>query len=171
MTNTSSKTELIWDDSASLSIPEIDEEHRRLYTIYNAIRASLESEDGVIDLRDVCGDLLTFTREHFAREEALMAVHGYPDQEAHRKLHATFLQQVEDIWTFVRTGDEPDDYLARFLVLGFISRWLKMHTLVVDRKFGDWLKLHVRKALPEGVAGGADASAQAPATCAFSPSR
>ena len=67
------KAELVWGDSVSLSIPEIDEEHRTLYTIYNAIRASLEREDGAIDLKSLCADLLSFTRDHFAREEALMA--------------------------------------------------------------------------------------------------
>ena len=139
------KAELVWDDSVSLAIPEIDEEHRTLYRVYNAIRASLEDEDGAIDLKNVCAELLSFTRAHFEREEALMAAHGYPDLEAHRKLHGTFLQQIEDIWTFVRSGGEPDDYLARFLVLSFIGKWLKMHTMVVDRRFGEWLRLHVRK--------------------------
>lgn len=146
------RTELVWDDSVAVAIPEIDEEHRTLFAVYNAIRASLEESgegtDGAVDLKGVCAELLTFTREHFVREEALMAAHGYPDLEAHRKLHGTFLQQIEDIWTFVRAGGEPDDYLARFLVLGFIGKWLKMHTLVVDRQFGAWLRLHVRK---EGV--------------------
>ena len=145
------KAELVWDDSVSLAIPEIDAEHRTLFAVYNTIRASLEGGDGAVDLKGVCAELLAFTREHFAREEALMAAHAYPDLEAHRTLHRTFLQQIEDIWTFVRAGGEPDDYLARFLVLGFIGKWLKMHTLVVDRKFGEWLALHVRKEVPEGV--------------------
>jgi hemerythrin-like metal-binding protein len=145
------KAELVWDDSYDLDIPDIDAEHRKLYAVYNTIRASLEGEDGGVDLKTLCGELLAFTREHFAREEELMAAHGYPDIEAHRKLHRTFLQQIEDIWTFVRTGGEPDDYLGRFLVLSFIGRWLKMHTMVVDRKFGAWLALHVRNEMPEGV--------------------
>ena len=145
------KAELEWDDSVRLAIPEIDDEHRKLYAVYNAIRTSLQDENGVVDLKSLCGELLAFTRDHFAREEELMAAHAYPDLEAHRKLHRTFLQQIEDIWTFVRSGGEPDDYLARFLVLGFIGKWLKMHTMVVDRKFGDWLALHVRQEVPEGV--------------------
>ncbi|WP_448191677.1 hemerythrin family protein [Azospirillum sp. sgz301742] len=145
------KAELGWDDSYSLGLPEIDAEHRKLDAVYNTIRASLEGGDGVVDLQTLCGELLAFTREHFAREEEMMAAHAYPDLEAHRKLHRTFLQQIEDIWTFVRTGGEPDDYLGRFLVLSFIGRWLKMHTMVVDRRFGEWLALHVRKELPEGV--------------------
>lgn len=150
------KTELVWDDSVDLAVPEIDEEHRTLFAVYNAIRISLEGkgegEDGAVDLKGVCAELLTFTRAHFTREEALMAAHGYPELEAHRKLHGTFLQQIEDIWTFVRAGGEPDDYLARFLVLGFIGKWLKMHTMVVDRQFGAWLKMHGRTESADGMA-------------------
>lgn len=147
------KAELVWDDSYRLDIPEIDAEHRTLYAVYNTIRASLEGGgDGAVDLKTLCADLLAFTRDHFAREEELMAAYGYPELEAHRKLHRTFLQQIEDIWIFVRTGGEPDDYLGRFLVLSFIGRWLKMHTMVVDRKFGAWMALHVRKEMPEAVA-------------------
>lgn len=142
---------LAWDDSSSLDVPELDAEHGHLYAVYNTIRTSLEDGTGAVDLKAVCEELLTFTRDHFAREEELMAAHAYPELEAHRKLHLTFLQQIEDIWTFVRSGGEPDDYLARFLVLGFIGKWLKMHTLVVDRKFGDWLALHVRHEVPAGV--------------------
>ena len=145
------KTELVWDDSYSIDVPEIDAEHQELCAVYGTIRASLEGGDGAMDLKALCGDLLTFTREHFAREEALMALHAYPELEAHRKLHQTFLLQIEEIWAFVRTGGEPDDYLGRFLVLSFIGKWLKMHTLVVDRKFGAWLALHIRRELPEEV--------------------
>ncbi|WP_431861517.1 hemerythrin family protein [Azospirillum sp.] len=156
-------TDLVWDDSASLAIPEIDDEHRTLYRVYNIIRHSLEREDGAIDLKGVCAELLSFTRDHFAREEALMAAHGYPGLEAHRKLHATFLQQIEDISTFVRTGAEPDDYLARFLVLGFIGKWIKMHTLVVDGSSASGCGCTSERM---GQADGQPASA-----CAFSPSR
>ncbi len=145
------KTELAWDDSCSFADPDIDDEHRTLHAFYATIRASLEDGNGSVDPKALCAELVDFTREHFAREEALMAAHAYPDLEMHRKLHQTFLQQIEDIWIFVRTGGEPDDYLARFVVLSFIGKWLRMHTMVVDRKFAEWLALHVRKELPAGV--------------------
>lgn len=161
-----STTGLVCDDSVSLTNPEMDEEHRTLYAAYRTIRASLEGNGESIDLRRMCSELLEFARDHFAREEGLMAAHAYPDLEVHRKLHAAFLQQIGDISAFVQSGGEPDDYLARFLVQSFIGKWLKMHTLVADRKFDDWLRLHAR---PSATA--TDTAPPYPAACAASPSR
>lgn len=136
-------------DSAGHGVPELDEDHSRLYATYHTIRASLEDERGAVDLKGLAEELLTFARDHFTREEELMAAHAYPDLEAHRKLHDTFLRQIGDIRDFVRAGGEPDDFLARFLVQGFVGKWLKMHTLVADRAFSDWLALHVRGEPPK----------------------
>ncbi|WP_448206013.1 bacteriohemerythrin [Azospirillum sp. sgz302134] len=131
-----------WSDVWGLGHAEIDAEHRKLFDLCTAIRASLErGQQPDCDLRTVCKDLIADTAEHFRREEAMMEAADYPDREAHRKLHQSFMSQMDEIWTFVREGDDPDDYLGRFLVLGFVGKWLSMHIAVVDRKFADFLKM------------------------------
>lgn len=136
------KVDLEWGDVWGLGHGEIDLEHHHLFDLYNDIRASLErGQEPDADLRTVCEELIGFTREHFRREEELMQTVDYPDRDVHRKLHESFMSQVDDIWTFVREGDDPDDYLGRFLVLGFIGKWLKMHIMVVDQKFAAFLKM------------------------------
>lgn len=154
--------ELVWDEACVLGVPEIDADHRRLHAIYTALRSSLEGRSGPVDLQALCGDLLDFARDHFANEEALMAARGYPELEAHRKMHATFLEQVGDIGRFLReqsgpgggpgagSGGEADDELGRFVVMGFVGKWLKMHTMVADRSFAEWLTLPGRRGPGEG---------------------
>ncbi|HYH19498.1 MAG TPA: hemerythrin family protein [Azospirillum sp.] len=140
-----SMADLEWNEAYGIGVPELDADLRRLHDLYCAIRASLEGGGAIggvsADLRAVCAELIDTARGHFAREERLMEAYDYPDRAAHAKLHQSFLEQVEDVWTFVRDDGARDDYMARFLVLGFIGKWLKMHIMVVDQKFGEFLVL------------------------------
>lgn len=144
--------DLEWTEECAYGEPGLDADHRKLYDLYNEIRDSLRAAEEQTappaDLRALCAGLVTFSRRHFAQEEALMARHGYPEFDLHRTLHRTFLQQIEDIQVFVRDGDDPDAYLSRFLVLSFIGKWLKMHMRVVDRRFAEYMALHVHGRQP-----------------------
>jgi hemerythrin-like metal-binding protein len=53
----------------------------------------------------------TYVIEHFGTEEELLSRHGYPDLEAHKKEHASFMT----LFSKIRGEHDdrgPDSYLA-----------------------------------------------------------
>ena len=53
------RAELDWDEARALGIPEIDAEHKRLYAVYNAIRASLADGSYRVDPQAIADRMLS----------------------------------------------------------------------------------------------------------------
>ena len=67
-----------------------------------------------------------------------MAAHGYPDFEAHRKLHDEFKNILSKMETeFIEDGPTP--ILAESIDTLLVN-WLLKHIRVVDVQFGSFLK-------------------------------
>lgn len=121
----------------SVGIEQIDREHQRLFEIAARVYDSLGRNDSGVDeeIRTLVADLLDYTATHFSSEEALMAVAGYPELEAHRQLHRHLLSQARDMEMRTAIGDRHAPVeLSRFLY-----RWLVEHIEASDRKFGEFV--------------------------------
>lgn len=75
-----------WSRWMSVGIEELDEDHRVLVDIVNKLgadenRASPDVVEAILD------ELIHYTKDHFAREEAHMAQANYPTFAAHKALH------------------------------------------------------------------------------------
>lgn len=73
--------------SFEIEVDMIDSDHRRLVDIINDI---VQAIDG--GKPEKCHELVPgfveLSKQHFRREESLLAKHGYPDTDKHRKHHA-----------------------------------------------------------------------------------
>ena len=121
-------------DQYLVGIKQIDREHRKLFQIVGIIQDALAQggAEAVAAARVAVGELLDYTRTHFASEEALMASYAYPELDAHRQLHADLLGQVLDMEMRVEIeGETAALELSRFLGL-----WLSKHIQQTDKRFG-----------------------------------
>lgn len=82
--------------SYEIEVETIDSDHRRLVTIINEITQAIDDERAEECARLV-PDFVTFSKQHFAREEALLARNGYPEVEKHRKHHAALNDKMNTI--------------------------------------------------------------------------
>ncbi|HEY0833783.1 MAG TPA: bacteriohemerythrin [Azospirillum sp.] len=130
-----SVTIITWNDSMSVGVEDLDNDHRTLIDLINQVAAA-DSRQDRINLEAVLDELIDYTVFHFDKEEGYMERAGYPDLPGHRAIHVQLTQQVLDIRARVvanhqsGVGDE---------ILDFLSRWLREHILRSDALYRPYL--------------------------------
>ncbi len=131
--------ELIWDESLSVGVELMDEQHRVLFQCINDLLNAMESPGGArergVVLGDVIAHLLDYTNFHFRAEEALMEKYQYPDLDVHKGEHKGFIDIVNKMSDAYASGDH---YLSLSL-LEFLVNWLKNHIMGTDRKYTPYI--------------------------------
>ena len=126
-----------WSDDFKIGEKEIDKEHWGLFALINDLadkRAQGASESSIeVTLKA----LVAYVDVHFEHEERLMQETGYPDLEAHKKIHAALDRRVEGFRFDFEGSPGTFDYDA---LMEFLSIWLKQHILKVDMEFAAYLK-------------------------------
>lgn len=129
---------MIWDSSLSVGVERIDNEHKKLVQILNDLHTAMTQGQ----VKAVTGPLLTelvrYTREHFANEEALMLRTKYPQYAEHHAQHKELTSQVEE---FVGRYERGEISISVHL-LTFLRDWLTTHIQREDRGYGPWMNTH-----------------------------
>lgn len=123
---------MIWDNSLSVGIEIIDQQHKKLVDLINEIE-ELNKYDH-IDVKQVSAiihELKKYTQTHFSEEEKVMERHGYIELNRHKKLHRSFIEKVELFEEKFEKG--PKQVLD--IMLPFLSKWLANHIMVEDRRY------------------------------------
>lgn len=126
-----------WRDSLSLDVPVIDRDHKHLIGLVNRIHYLRLAGADRRALGNALADLETYTETHFAREEMLMRLSGYPDLAAHAKRHVKMKQQVAE-WV-ARFAGAPERFDVEAFA-SFVNDWLVMHILGEDMKIKPWVE-------------------------------
>ncbi|MDA3962297.1 MAG: bacteriohemerythrin [Planctomycetota bacterium] len=124
-----------WTPGMAVGIASVDDQHRELFVRLNELVSALRHGTGGAELDTVIGFLDDYVRLHFTEEEALMADAGYPACEAHKKLHAGFVDELGVVKQ--RLSDPGCDREALSAELHLHLRdWLVRHIIKADRAFG-----------------------------------
>jgi hemerythrin len=124
-----------WKEEYSVGNEEIDAQHKGLFEIVNNfIEAYNEGETRKVLLRTLM-KLIEYTGYHFASEEALMELNGYPKYEEHVKQHKELINGINEVFEQIKSGDkEVDDK-----VLKLIKSWLINHVMKADKQYMPYL--------------------------------
>jgi len=125
---------LAWDDSLSVGVPEIDNEHKALVGLYNDAVRAFAAGCRVEQKRRLLHELRTYAFYHFGTEEALMRVCRYPRIREHGGEHAQFRREVEALEARIDSGVEFERH-----ALTFIRTWITTHILGSDKQLGAFL--------------------------------
>ncbi len=80
--------------SFEIEVDAIDSDHRRLVDIVNEIVQALD--DGKPEeCAKLVPDFVALAKQHFAREESLLAKYGYPETDKHRQHHASLDDKMD----------------------------------------------------------------------------
>jgi len=120
-----------WNDSLRLGDAVLDEQHRRILELANAIS---DHDDRTV-VQHAIMELFRHTREHFGVEEDLMRKLGYPRLEEHRKQHEAL---IEDLGHVAARKFEDSASIKEFKA--FVHRWIVEHLLEHDRKLIDFAR-------------------------------
>jgi len=128
-------TSFTWQDSYSIEVPGIDEQHRNLFKLAGALQDAALAGKGKEDLRKLLHRLLEGSQQHFATEEGLMLASGFEDYARHKHQHALFVQKAVNLAQEFEAGRA--DLLST--LLPFLSRWMGHHITHEDRRLGPHL--------------------------------
>lgn len=128
-----------WDDSLSVGVKLIDEQHKvwieRLNSLSEAIEARRESHN----VSKTLNFMMDYVEFHFAAEEDLMAVQHYPGIAHHKKEHQKFRDILMDLLVLEIEEEDATTTIASS-IYNFQISWLKEHIQQTDKQFAAFLK-------------------------------
>lgn len=127
--------ELVWDNTLSVQVKEIDEDHRRLVDLFNILNRSVEEGESAEYIEAVLEELISCTVWHFRHEERLMLKYGYEDLAEHRTEHRDLIESARELQRkFLSDGKAVSSEDIEFL-----EHWLTGHILGADMQLGSYL--------------------------------
>lgn len=125
-----------WDDSFSVGIDLIDNDHKKLLDLLNQLQliAHYKTDEALID--STFDELIDYTKYHFSREEKLMELNNYPDFEEHKKEHAEMMHQTEQFINEYKI--EQSRTIEN--VITYLKSWLINHINGSDQKYTPFIK-------------------------------
>ena len=119
-----------WNESLSVGIQEIDEQHKVLVNLLNELHEAIRHHHGREASVEILNRLADYTRIHFTVEESLMRILAYPDYEAHKGHHEDLIGQMQDLQERMNHGDA-----VSFELLHFLRNWLTNHIMEGDQRY------------------------------------
>lgn len=124
-----------WDNSLSVNVAEIDQQHQKFISIVNDLSESLRQDKGPDYTRKIVNELIEYAKVHFKTEEKYFDQFGYPDADNHKKDHGAFIFRVAEMKSRI---DEEEGILS-FELLKFVSHWVLSHIKSIDKKYSQFL--------------------------------
>ncbi len=122
---------LIWDDTFSVDIVEIDEQHRKMIGMINDLHRAMDKGYEAWMLSDLVHGLIDYASTHFRTEEDYMAKFGYAGYQEHEAEHDRFVGKVLDYQSQLNVGG----VVSAPELMAFLKDWLVRHILGTDKKY------------------------------------
>ena len=123
---------ITWTTSLEVGVKKVDDQHKELVDNINKLHAAMMERKG----KEVVGNILNFLKSyaisHFSTEESLMRLNGYPNYEAHKKLHEDF--KVDFLNLAKDLAANPESPVLTIQVENRLSNWLVNHIKKVDKE-------------------------------------
>ncbi|MDP6981090.1 MAG: bacteriohemerythrin [Myxococcota bacterium] len=123
-------------DDLSVGIDSIDEQHKKLVNMINALNDALakgEANDVMVKIFD---GLVAYVDKHFTFEEALFTKAGWDGAAAHKEKHK---QLVEEVMAFKASLDSGSGMIG-IKLMKFLKEWLTNHIMKSDKEYADAVK-------------------------------
>ncbi len=131
--------DIAWSKILSIGVDEVDEDHRKLISIFNILNHAVTEQESPAYLAAVLEELINCTAWHFSHEERLMLRHGYDGLAEHKEEHRDLVQSAKDLQQELLRTDKPveEEHIV------FLERWLTEHILTTDLRLGGFLSQRI----------------------------
>jgi hemerythrin len=127
-----------WQESYSVGISLIDEQHHELFSMVNTLCAGCFQENkksAKIFFEQNIHTLVEYIRYHFSTEERLLEFIGYSNAARHRQQHMEFLKKI-----IPQPGPSEMENFPFTPYVRYIRDWLFAHITVSDKEYGIFLR-------------------------------
>lgn len=127
-----------WNQSLSVEIESIDNQHKILLQILNDFNIMIKEDILHKELKNQFEKLIDYASEHFSKEESYMKQCNYGDYEKHRGIHIEFIQQMVEFSEKINSGSK----VVIFEIIKYLENWIVEHIKDKDRKYMSYFKLN-----------------------------
>jgi len=135
-----------WSDKYVLGNALIDTQHRMLMMLCRKLDIAIKTRQDPQAIQRVILEVKKFAEFHFVSEQNLMHEIGYPEVEAHSRLHNTLLLELQTELQKIRHGSEfPEDLLY------MLNHWLMDHIASEDAKIESYLRSAAKRPIGDSL--------------------
>lgn len=127
---------IVWNSKLMTGLETIDDQHKKLVRLINALYAAMKSRSGAIESGRILDELVDYTRYHFEYEEKLFATHNYPATPQHKAAHKALVEKVTAFKTDFQRGKAG----LSMELMDFLSDWLRQHIMKTDMAYVPFFK-------------------------------
>ncbi len=124
-----------WNDSLSVKIDSIDDEHKKLINMINEFYENIETKSNDELISKLIKEMKEYTLVHFSTEEKYFEQFNYPGYESHKKEHDAFVKKV----IYVEKRFLEGSLLLSLEITKFLMDWLKEHIQETDQQYTEFL--------------------------------
>jgi hemerythrin len=130
-------TKITWDDSLSVNVKLIDDQHKMLIQRLNDMADAIDQHRGIEHISKTLSFMVDYTEFHFSTEIKHMTEQGYPGKNTHHEQHGEFTSVLNNL-----IQDFEEDGATQMLadsIDTFLVNWLVNHIRGPDVEFGKFL--------------------------------
>jgi len=120
-----------WNESHSVNVKEIDEQHKTFIGILNKIYDLVYQRIDQAELKKILDELVAYAEKHFQTEEGYFDKFNYEHSEEHKKEHLKLKTQIGDFYKKLEAGEVE----ISVELLDFLENWLVDHLDIQDKKY------------------------------------
>ena len=125
-----------WSADLSVGIDSIDEQHKKLVNMINALNDAMLTGSSNDLLGKIFTGLAAYTQKHFSYEEHMFAEYGYTNSEKHKRQHSELIAQVVELkQNFI---ENPQETITADL-MQFLKSWITNHIMKTDKEYSEFL--------------------------------
>ena len=127
---------LEWKQDFSVGLPQMDNEHKMMFSLINDLNGRIHSGEGHVSLSYIFTSMKAYSSYHFSSEEELLATVNYPELSTQQQSHEGFIKRISEF---------EEDMLNREVdiapkVMNFLKVWWVGHIQNEDKKYAEYVK-------------------------------
>ncbi|MDD5547757.1 MAG: bacteriohemerythrin [Candidatus Pacebacteria bacterium] len=131
----------VWTPKYSVGIDSIDDQHKHFFDMANkTMELAGESKTEPRTIFEALEELGDYAFYHFGTEEDYFDSLHYTEADAHKSIHNTFRQKIQNIMTSAREGENIHKIAKE--AASFAGDWLFNHILEMDKKYAVFFHEH-----------------------------
>ena len=124
-------SKLEWQETYSIGIEAIDQQHRKWIDIINSLHDSLIKGEKVSEITlEILDEMIDYCNYHFSFEEEYMERIGYPGFGVHKRIHGDFLNDLRQY----RADEKSGNFVLNTRLMKTLMNWLTDHIMTEDKK-------------------------------------
>jgi len=134
-----------WEDRFALGIPLVDDQHKELVRLANALHDTCRQGKEFVPegFRKAAGAAVEYVKVHFSTEEKIMERVKYPGTAEHKVEHQEFIKTV---LLEVKNFEDGKSFVPNRFVL-FLKEWILSHIALMDKKMATYVLDLAKKGL------------------------